>query len=317
MKSSIIITAALALSITASAQDIIVKNDSSRIKTNISEINPEYVRYTLFGYQDGPSIMIRVEEIAYITFKNGTSERFTPVPKKEEPVKTSLNQYNLDGSTPQIIDCDPESMKGYERLYKHRNYFGFNYLSLLNSNVSFTYMRDFKKQGLILQVPLSFGIGTPNMTNSVYSGNYLNSGNTTTYNIMNYNIGLGLLFSPSLSKNVNFLIGPSFSFAQYDMSTKATYHIATGVQYQTIEKVYTNNFQLFRQQYGGSMGFLFRFAEHFNMSLMLNVGCKKDTYNEEDPYGVDYINTQSVYQFRKSNNVLPYASFAWTMGYRF
>ncbi|HWY12145.1 MAG TPA: hypothetical protein VN026_12510 [Bacteroidia bacterium] len=317
MKKIILITALITLFKVVKSQDIIVKNDSSKVQTVIHEIRTDCIKYSLFNYENGPTILLSKNEIAYVVYKNGITEHFTEVKKKSEP---AYDKYNLDGSRPRVINeyTLVRKTKDLEALYKRKNYLGFNHLALLNSNISFSYMRDLKSEKFILHIPVSVGIGKPDMTNSSYNGTYLNYGSKNTYNLMNYQVGLGLLFSPSFGNSINFLIGPSFSFAQYDMSTKTTYMAASASQpNQFTTEEFKNNFILFRQQYGGSVGFLFRISAKLNMNVIANIGFKKDTYNKKDPFGIEYINSKTNYQREAGANVLPYANFLWSIGYRF
>ena len=79
------------------AQDIITRNDSSKVKAILLEINPQEIKYKLFNYLDGPIISNNVVDIAYIYFKNGTTEKF---PKKlitlNQSENYNPNRYNLD-----------------------------------------------------------------------------------------------------------------------------------------------------------------------------------------------------------------------------
>ncbi len=309
------ILAGIAVIKAANAQDLLVTNDSSRLQTVIVEIQPTTIKYSLVKNNGGPTYVISKSNVAYIIFNNGTSERYTKKPE------TEFNVYNLDGSTTgyhREYYRIPRHNKDLEHLYKRKNYLGFNHLALLNSNVSFTYMRDFVKERMILHVPISVGIGKPDITNSMYRGSFRNNNTVNIYNIMKYQAGLGLLFSPSFGQSVNFLIGPSFSFAQYDMSTKTRFGVVDTTQtYGIRHEDFKNDFTLFRLQCGGTLGFLFRISAKLNMSVTANLGFKKDSYSEKDPYGIEYINTKSKHELQEPTNVLPYANFAWSIGYRF
>lgn len=265
---------------------------------------------------EGPTYIISKSNVAYINYKNGTSDRFAT----ERP-SNDLNKYNLDGSVstcPNQYYRIPYHKKDFSHLYKGKNYIGFNHLALLNSNISFTYMRDLSKEKAILTIPVSFGIDKPDITNNMYNGGYLNYGSKNTYNVMNYQVGVGLLFSPSFGQKVNFLIGPSLSFAQFDISTKTTYMVPSTTQTNTpIKGEFKNDFTLYRQFYGGTIGFLFRMSEKLNMTLTANLGCKKDSYSEKDPFGIEYVNSQGGWSREANANVLPYANLSWTIGYRF
>lgn len=311
MKNSVLISAVFLICETALAQDVLVTSDSTRLKTRVLEIQQDAIRFKLLD-NEGPTYVINKSTVAYIVYQNGTLERF-----KAKTDESSSDKYNLDGSAPvKEYRRIPKERKDNAHLYKGRNYIGFNHLALLNSNISFSYMRDLPDEKMILHIPFSIGTGKPDLTNGVYNGPYLATGSTTTYNIMRYQIGAGLLFSPSFGDKVNFMIGPSFNFAQYDMSTKTIYN--TGSYYAPVaNEEFKNDFILYRQMYGGTLGFLFRITQRLNMTMMASIGMKKDAYNEKDPFGIDYVNSKTQYQRQANTNVLPYANFSWTLGYRF
>jgi hypothetical protein len=310
-----LIIAGIALIKAAKSQDVLVTNDSTHLQTVITEIQPSVIKYT--KNNGGPVYVISKKDVAYIVYKNGITERYTI------PQTSNLNQYNLDGAPTSYNEYRrvPKYHKekdSNEKLYKGKNYVGFNHLALLNSNISFTYMRDIQKEKIILQVPMSFGLGKPDLTNSTYNGNYLNAGSRNTYNKMDYQVGAGILFTPSFGEKVNFLIGPSFSISQYDMSTKTTFMIP-GPSYTSTPTTgqFKNDFVMYRQFYGATVGFMFRMSQKLNMTLTANIGCKKDAYNQKDPFGIEYVNSQTNWGLAANANVLPYANFAWTIGYRF
>jgi hypothetical protein len=225
------------------------------------------------------------------------------------------NAYNLD-RVPVTAYVPEARIKKREALYRCRNYVGFNYIAFLNTAISFHYMRDLKKAHLILNVPLAVGIGSPSITNGLYGRNYLDGMSTTKYERMNYQAGLAALFAPSMNASANFLMGPSFNFTEYRMSVASSW-VAYYPQGQSQKVEFNNSFKLYRSHYGVDVGFLARYTEHFNMSLLLTLGFKQDRYSEDDPYG--FALRQSVYKdsnFR-IENTQPYVNFAWTLGYRF
>jgi len=316
MKKLIITITCIAFIKAAKSQDLLVTKDSSHVQTVIVEVQADNVKYKLAKNPEGPTYILAKSNIAYINYKNGTSDRFTI----EKP-GNDLNKYNLDGSVPACNNNYyriPYHKKDFSHLYKRKNYIGFNHLALLNSNISFTYMRDLVKEKAILTIPVAIGIDKPDMTNTTYNGSYLNYGSTNTYNAMNYQVGAGLLFSPSFGQKVNFLIGPSFSFSQFEMSTRTNYLVTLATQTtQAVYGEFKNNFTLYRQFYGGTVGFMFRMSEKLNMTVTANLGCKKDSYSEKDPYGNDIVNATANWYRPTTANVLPYANLSWTIGYRF
>jgi hypothetical protein len=297
------------------AQDIITKTDSSKITTVIVEISPTQVKYKLFNYTDGPLITGNRSEIAYITFRNGMVERFpktTVIIASYEP-----NRYNLD-KVPVAMYNPEQRIKKCEALYKHKNYLGFNYITFLNTALGFNYMRDFKKANLVINVPFAVGLGSPSITNGLYGRQYLDNNASTKYDRMNYQVGISALFAPSMNKEVNFLMGPSFNFTDYSMSVNSSYVISNGNQnYTHID--FKNTFALRRLHYGVNVGFLARFSEHFNMNMLLTLGFKQDSYSKKDPYGTEQM--KALYGATNTNtlpeNVMPYVNFAWSLGYRF
>jgi hypothetical protein len=316
----ILIIAGITLIKAAKSQDLLVMNDSTHLQAAVTEVQPSAIKYV--KQNGGPTYVTSKCNVAYVVYSNGTAERFTKVPAGD------LSKYDLDGSGqvpfnynynyPRVPRYHKEKEKDNEVLYKRKNYIGLNHLALLNSNISFTYMRDVQKEKLILQIPVAFGIGRPDITNHTYNGGYLNYGSRNTYNLMNYQVGAGLLFTPSFGEKVNFLIGPSFSLSQYDMSTKTTFMVAGPTSTSTpTQGVFKNDFVMFRQFYGATLGFMFRMSEKINMTLTANIGCKKDAYKEKDPFGIEYVNSQTGWGREANSNVLPYANFSWTIGYRF
>jgi hypothetical protein len=299
------------------AQDIITKADSSKVVASIAEITPTQVKYKLFNYEDGPLITSNRSEIAYITFKNGMTERF-PKTVIVNPAYNP-NRYNLDKQP--VSAYNPEQrIKKCAALYKGKNYIGFNYITFLNTALGFNYMRDIKKANLIINVPFAVGLGAPSVTNGLYGRSYLDNNASTKYDRMQYQIGLSTLFAPGMSKEVNFLMGPSFNFTSYIVSVNRSFSVPTGQSNSNFTRIdFKNTFELRRLHYGVNVGFLARFSERFNMNMLLTIGYKKDSYTRNDPYGVEQINKQTngMGNYVLPENVMPYVNFAWSLGYRF
>lgn len=315
------------ISSSINAQDIIVKTDSNRIESVIEEIKQEDVTYRLFNYSDGPKITMSKTQIAYIKYKNGAIDYLNTANKNAAIETSNLNYYNMDGDIPTYTPCSEKRSKKCEKLYTHKNYLGVNILSFLNTTIGFNYMRDFKNEHLIINVPFAFGLGNPTITNATYKG-YLGGNQTNShYSVLKFQGGLSLLYAPSMNREVNFLIGPSFLYSSYRIdvnttfSSSETYTTTTyGNTYtQHVSKKYKNNFDLQRQVYGMSVGFLARFSERINMNALFTLGLKSDTYKDKDPYGFEYIKSQggNVSEFDYKYNAAPYAQIALSIGYRF
>jgi hypothetical protein len=299
------------------SQDIITKTDSSKLQTVITEINQETIKYKLFTYQDGPVISLPKTEVAYVTYKNGLSETFTKRPQVQKP-NYDLSKECHERKTSPVKTSAGRELR-CEKLYNKKNYFGFNYMAYLNSSLAFNYMRDIKKANLMINIPFGFGISKPHITNTMYNGNYLNRNSSSTYNIMKYTLGISALFAPSMTKEVNFLMGPSFTYSEYEMSTSTRFTTTPYQQYPFTPnwESFNNDFKLRRTHIGISVGFLARFTEKLNMNLLMTYGYKQDSYNEKDPFGINYINSISPNKLKHEDSSLPYVTFAWSLGYRF
>lgn len=60
----------------AAAQDLIVRNDSTRVEARVIEITPEKISYKRFSNPDGPTYVLPVSDIHYIRYANGEVDRF-------------------------------------------------------------------------------------------------------------------------------------------------------------------------------------------------------------------------------------------------
>lgn len=307
----------LFISINSFAQDVITKIDSSKTTAVIIEINPTVIKYKLFNYSDGPTITVSKSEVAYIKYKNGIIEKII---SKENPQPKVYNYYNKPSAT--YVSPEEKEAK-VESLYKYKNSVGLNYIALLNNCIGINYMRDVKQANLIINVPIMFGFDKPTITNGLYKDRYVGPHDGFTYNKLDYQFGLSMLFTPSMKYSSNFLIGPSFHYTSFDVSTELNYSYQTTVnnQTQTNSEMFKNDFKLNRKHYGLNIGFMSRFSEHFGMTLLLTVGYKEDSYNEKDPYGVEFIKSKNGY-YRNTTNFFDtngslYSNLMWTINYRF
>lgn len=85
MKHSLLLFAAALACSAASAQDLIVKTDSTRIEARVAEVSPEAVRYKRFARPEGPLYVLPVAQIAYIRYADGYFEPYnTPAAETAE-----------------------------------------------------------------------------------------------------------------------------------------------------------------------------------------------------------------------------------------
>jgi hypothetical protein len=322
MKNQLLTAASVLLANYIVAQDMIVKKDSSRISATILEIKSGEIKYKLYNYEDGPTIVASKKDLAYVRFRNGMLEIFSE--KESMPAHHyDPNKYNLDQeavpyrpvtTSREVSSIKKEKSRHYEKLYDRKSYLGFNFMSYINGSIGFNYMRDFRKSNLILNIPFSFGFAKPRVTNSLYNldGETGGSG-VTKYQKLNYKGGISLLFSPSLNYNFNFLFGPAISFSEFDMSTNKFYfNYLSG----TPGISFSNDFKIYRLHYGIDVGIQARFSEKLNLSCLLTYGYKEDTYSEKDPFGIQYAGEQGHTVHVRENNS-PYVTLALSLGYRF
>lgn len=76
LKRTFFLVTALLSGVTALAQDLIVKIDSTRIEARVAEISPEAVRYKRFARPDGPTYLLPTAQICYIRYADGFIEDY-------------------------------------------------------------------------------------------------------------------------------------------------------------------------------------------------------------------------------------------------
>lgn len=74
----------LLCSLTAMAQDIIVKKDGSAVQAIVTEILSTDVKYKKFSNPDGPTYTVAIADLLSITYKNGEVEKFNTSESAEE-----------------------------------------------------------------------------------------------------------------------------------------------------------------------------------------------------------------------------------------
>lgn len=75
-KTILLLLAAFCGVLAATAQDLIVKTDATKVEAKVTEITPDAVRYKRFSNPDGPTYVVPVADISYIQYANGEKEVF-------------------------------------------------------------------------------------------------------------------------------------------------------------------------------------------------------------------------------------------------
>lgn len=71
-----LLAVALGMTVSLSAQDLIVKTDATQVEARVLEISPEQIRYKRFSNPDGPTYVLPVNAVDYIRYANGETESF-------------------------------------------------------------------------------------------------------------------------------------------------------------------------------------------------------------------------------------------------
>lgn len=98
---------------TLSAQDRIVKTDSTQVEARVLEISPEQIRYKRYSNPDGPTYVLPVGVVEYIRYANGDVDRFRPAqpqppqePEQQARQEVTPRQEAAPGGT-QTLPANP------------------------------------------------------------------------------------------------------------------------------------------------------------------------------------------------------------------
>ena len=96
MKKLFFLFAILAIIISATAQDIIVTNESKKIEAKITEVSKSEIKYKKFDYQDGPTFILSTDDIVTIIYANGEVVLYKNEESQKE--KEAVEKANAMGS---------------------------------------------------------------------------------------------------------------------------------------------------------------------------------------------------------------------------
>jgi len=109
-KSLLILIAVIGFGIIVNAQDVILKQDGSKIKAKVLEITEQQVKYKDFDFQDGPTRNINISEIFMIMYENGQEEVFS----NQKSISTPQGS-ELQAEFYKIGTNDSEMLKFFKR----------------------------------------------------------------------------------------------------------------------------------------------------------------------------------------------------------
>lgn len=84
--------ACILASVSANAQDVIVKTDNSTILSKVEEISAESIKYRKWDNLDGPVYVLNISEVISINYSNGTMETFKGKTNSNIEVKTATTK---------------------------------------------------------------------------------------------------------------------------------------------------------------------------------------------------------------------------------
>lgn len=266
------------------AQDQIFKKDNTKIDAKILEISTTEIKYKLFTYQDGPTIIVNKSEVAMVIYQNGSHEVFntSSAPQSgQQPAVINYDEYRAqlqaqhDSLEKQRTDRQKQL---FAELTSTKNLVMVNLLESMNGGIGFCYLREFANNNLNLYVPVSFGFAPPGFTNSTLIERY-SKDNISDYHFTQktVEVGLGVNYQASNTRRVTYFVGPLVSMAQYNGDFVKTSY--SGYPYTTTQHGFVMN----RYSFCINNGVLFRITKHFDFMINAAFGYHDDTFIANDP----------------------------------
>jgi hypothetical protein len=301
------------------SQDQLFKKDNSKIEAKILEINQTEIKYKLFNYQDGPTIIISKNDVAMIIYQNGTHEVFN---NKTEPViQTQNNTYDTKRYEEAEKKREDEKLAKFNELVSTKNLVCMNLLEPMNGVFSINYLRELGNNLFNIYVPFGVGFTEPYLNQMFISSYYYGGGTYNNSYITNFKLlrksidaGIGLHFQTSGKRAVTHFIGPYFGISQYTGEFDEVYYTNSYNYDPSNNYTVKHGFVMNRYQILLDNGFLFRASKNFNVILIGGVGYRVDDFLANNPN--TYTGTQYNYRY---NSGFPFNAFklGLSMGYRF
>ena len=297
----------------AVAQDQLFKRDNTKLEVKILEISPNEIKYKLFTYQDGPTIIVAKSDIALVIYQNGIHEVFNQ--QVTQPVIVYRDDYNAR-ATRGRINTDSFKLANFREVTKTKNLISLNLLEVFNAGIGVSYLREFANNYLHVYVPIAIGLSTP----------YLNQpGNTvfgiynSRYEIQNFKFdrktidaGIGIHLQTSGKRAVTHFIGPYIGMSQFSGSFDTNYNT-----YPNYDPANITNHPFIMNRYTFMLdnGFLFRITPNFNMMLLAGIGYHVDDFLSNNPTNFNTYNN-NYYNYRATFPINS-LKLGMSLGYRF
>lgn len=261
--------------ILACAQDQIFKKDNTKVEAKILEINQAEIRYKLFTYQDGPTIVLSKSDVAIIIYQNGSHEVFntSAIPTETIVIEPGYRDYDKINDLKLRNGKQARQKMRFDTLTSTKQVVFLNLLDMFNGDVGLSYLRELAHNRLNVYVPLSVGF------TDAWSSNTFNITNTNFNNVANFKYdrkvfeaGLGINYQVS-NRAVTYFVGPLFAASQFN----GTYTQGNPYYYGGATTSLNHSFVVNNYCYMINNGFLFRFTRNFNGMINAAMG-----YNHQD-----------------------------------
>lgn len=301
------------------SQDQLFKRDNTKLEVKILEINPTEIKYKLFTYQDGPTIIIAKSEVALIIYQNGTHETFNVTAPAQQAQPMII--YAEDITKRRMArrqNADSLKEARFKELILTKNLISLNMMEPLNGSIGISYLREFANGLFHVYVPVSVGVSEPmfNQPGNTIFGSYSNYSNVSEYKYdrKTFETGIGFHIHTSGKRAVTHFIGPYFGIGQFNGSYKAYLYDPNNYGYQQPSTI--NYFTMNRYTFMLDNGVLFRIHKNFNIMLVAGIGYHSDDYISNNPKNYSYSNG---YYYSSTFTDFPINSIklGFSLGYRF
>jgi len=295
MKKQLFILTLIGLTTFTKAQDQLFKKDNSKLLVKITEVSPDEIKYKLYNNLNGPTYVVLKSEVSLLIYENG--------------------QYEVINSSPASVTYQPQSLVLTPRpvlgmskadslkYYKYSSSLSINFLNFFNNEVGLIYQKDFLKNNFNIIIPLAIGIQSPAVTQSVY---FSNTSGSINLDRKLFEAGFGINYYPSLKFPVNYYIGPTFRYMQYDCQQNYIYAL------QNNPITITKNGTLSRYCISITNGFIFRTKSRITLNMFGSIGFKNDILSTKI---VDPVTNIAAAPLTNSFNLYFWSGF--TVGFAF
>jgi hypothetical protein len=234
------------------AQDIIYLNTGDKFEAVVKELNVVSIKYKNFANPDGPTYVIKRNDVLFIEYQNGTIEVINRNPVSVSPAQT------VTVAPRKEIPRAP-----YDVHYTNKNCLYFNGLALVNSDIALIYDREIAKSrlSLVLLGAYNFNIHTN------YTNRYIQALNNSK---KNYDLGIGINYYTQTRKKSQYFVGFLLKYMNYEYVRETTVDESiNGIIYHTIKQTNVNNSQVAGMIVNGLQ---FRITPFFTYRAFIGLG---------------------------------------------